>query len=201
MWKDESKNPLSYYVFQIMLWVAITTSLILFMPTSMIEAFKLTVLIEQSAHIVGMLFILSATYLAIDFITDLIKGSRNKTRQIALTEHIQDRIKTLTSGERAILREFYLQRQTSLWLPSQECEVKSLLSSGVLIAVDFYASSRRNEEGIKETELMISHDARQYLTKARLKLPQGKPNGEDITYLKLARPSYLTPVTQMKRSA
>jgi len=184
-----------------MLWVAIATSLVLFMPDSMLATFKLTMLIEQSAHIIGMGFILSTTYLAIDVCSSVIKSSRTKSRQLLLAEHIQDRIKTLTSGERAILREFYLQRQTSLWLPSQECEVKSLLSSGLLIAVDFYATTRRNEEGFKETELMISHVARQHLTKARLKLPQGKPNGEDITYLKLARPSYLTPVTQMKRSA
>jgi len=167
----------------------------------MLSTFKLVVLMEQSAHLVGICFILSSTYLVIDFISSIVNNSRNKTRQHQLAEQLQDRIKTLTSGERAVLREFYLQRQTSLWLPSQECEVKSLLSSGVLIAVDFYATSRRNEEGIKEVELMISHDARQHLTKSRLKLPQGKPNGDDIIYLKLARPSYLAPITQMGRSA
>jgi len=201
MWKDESKNLFSYYLFQTMLWVAIATALILFMPSSMIVTFKLTAVMEGSAHFIGILFILSSTYLTIDFCSSIIKNRRNQNRQLALAEQIQDRIKTLTSGERAVLREFYLQRQTSLWLPSQECEVKSLLSSGVLIAVDFYATSRRNEEGIKETELIISHVARQHLTKSRLKLPQGKPNGEDIIYLKLARPSFLTPVTQLKRSA
>lgn len=201
MWKDESKNSFSFYLFQSMLWVAISTALILFMPNSMVTTFKLTALMEQSAHIVGMLFILSATYLAIDFCSSIISNARNKARQQLLSEQVQDRVKTLTSGERAVLREFYLQRQTSLWLPSQECDVKSLLNSGVLIAVDFYSTTRTNEEGVKEVEFMISHIARQYLTKSRLKLPQGKPNGEDITYLKHARPSYLAPVTQIKRSA
>jgi len=201
MWKDESKNSLSYYLFQGMLWIAITCALILFMPNSLLELFKLTLLLDRSAHIVGMFFILSSSYLAIDFFSTMIANSKHKSRQHRLSEQIQDRIKTLTSGERAVLREFYLQRQTSLWLPDQECDVKSLLSSGVLIAVDFYASSRQNEQGSKETELMISHLARQHLTKSRLKLPMGKPNTDDITYLKLARPSYLMPVSELKRSA
>ncbi len=201
MWKDESKTSFSYYLFQTMLWIAIATALVLFMPNSMLATFKLLPLMDESAHIFGMLFILSSTYLVIDFCSSIIANARHKARQQQLSEQIQDRVKTLTSGERAVLREFYLQRQTSLWLPSQECEVKSLLNSGVLIAVDFYATTRRNDEGAKEVELMISHIARQHLTKSRLKLPQGKPNGEDITYLKLARPSYLSPVAQLKRSA
>ena len=201
MWKDESKNSLSYYLFQTMLWIAVASALMLFMSNSMLETFKLTLLIEQSAHIIGMFFILSSTYLVIDFISSMVATKRQKQHQNRVCEEIQDRIKTLTSGERAVLREFYLQRQTSLWLPSQESDVKSLLTSGVLIAVDYYATTRLSDNGQKEVELIISHHARQYLTKSRLKLPQGKPSGEDITYLKLARPSYLVPVANLKRTA
>ena len=32
----------------------------------------------------------------------------------------------MVTGERALLREFFLQRKTSLWLPQNEPEVKSL---------------------------------------------------------------------------
>lgn len=201
MWKDDTTNSISYYLFQSMLWLAIASALILFMPTAFLNTFKLNAVMEQSAHLIGISFILSSTYLVIDFVSSFVRNAKLKARQATQLERIQDRVKTLTSGERAVLREFYLQRQTSLWLPAQESDVKSLLSSGVLIAVDFYATTRHNEEGIKEIELMISHDARQYLTKTRLKLPQGKPNGQDITYLKLARPSYLAPITELKRSA
>lgn len=201
MWKDESRNQFSHYLFQTFLCIALACAAILFMPHSMLAAIKLTSVLDQSAHVVGLLFIASSTYLTVDLCVTIIANKKDKARQSQLTEQIQDRIKTLTSSERAVLREFYLQRQTALWLPSQECEVKSLLSSGVLIAVDYYATTRFNEEGVKEVELMISHIARQYLTKSRLKLPQGKPNGDDITYLKLARPSFLAPVAELKRSA
>jgi hypothetical protein len=201
MWKDESQQSRSHYLFQGMLWIAIACALILFMPESITALLQLDKLLTDSAHFVGMCFIASSTYLVIDLCKYVIKNHQQKQRQQQLTSDVQSRMQTLTSGERAILREFYLRRQTSLWLPDQEAEVKSLRHSGILIAVDFYNTTKENEEGIKEVELMISHIARPYLTKARLKLPQGKPSFEEITYLKHARPSYLTPLINIRKSA
>ncbi|MDP2560084.1 superinfection exclusion B family protein [Psychrobium sp. 1_MG-2023] len=201
MWKDDSEKLTSHYLFQSMLWVAISCALILFMPASVVESLKLTNLLNNSAHFVGMFFIISASYLGIDLVMSISKSLREKQKQSQLSEDIQNRVRVLASGERAVLREFYLQRQTSLWLPKNEADVKSLLSSGILIAVDYYATTRTTEEGEHEVELMISHIARPYLTKARLKLPQGKPSLDDITYLKLARPNYLPPLSELRRSA
>jgi len=201
MWKDESQQSRSHYLFQGMLWVAIACALILFMPKHIATLLQLDKFLTDSAHFVGMCFIASSTYLAIDLCKQAVKNYQHKQRQSQLTSDVQSRIQTLTSGERAVLREFYLRRQTSLWLPHQEAEVKSLRSSGILIAVDFYNATRESDEGITEIELMISHIARPYLTKTRLKLPQGKPSFEEILYLKDARPSYLTPLINIRKSA
>ncbi|NRA61382.1 MAG: super-infection exclusion protein B [Psychrobium sp.] len=201
MWKDDTVQSNSHYLFQSMLWVAIVCALILFMPSTMVSQLKLSSWLNESSHFIGIFFLISATYLAIDFLSHFVKSFRNKQRQSQLSDVIQDRIKNLAGGERAVLREFYLQRQTSLWLPKYEADVKSLLTSGILMAVDFNAMSRKNDLGEQEMELMISHLARPYLTKTRLKLPQGKPSNDDITYLKLARPSYILPITQYKRTA
>jgi len=201
MWKDESQQSRSHYLFQGMLWIAIACALMLFMPKSITTLLQLDKLLTDSAHFVGMCFIASSTYLVIDLCKQAFNNYQNKQRQNQLTTDVQSRMQTLTSGERAVLREFYLRRQTSLWLPNQEAEVKSLRNSGILITVDFYNTIKENEEGISEIELMISHIARPYLTKARLKLPQGKPSFEEISYLKDARPSYLTPLINIRKSA
>ena len=201
MWKDESVQSNSHYLFQSMLWVAIVCALILFMPLQLVSQLKLDSFLNESTHFVGILFLISATYLTMDFFSDLFKTYKNKQRQSQLSDDIQDRIKNLAGGERAVLREFYLQRQTSLWLPKHEADVKSLLTSGILIAVDFNTVTRTNEIGEQEMELMVSHLARPYLTKTRLKLPHGKPSNDDITYLKLARPNYISPMNNMKRTA
>lgn len=201
MWKDESQQSRSHYLFQTMLWIAIACAVTLFMPKNIIEILQLDKLLTDSAHFVGLCFIASSSYLVIDLTKNVFQNYKQKKRQQQLATDIHSRMQTLTSGERAILREFYLQRQTSLWLPDQEADVKSLRGTGILIPVDFYNTTKSNEQGVKEVELMISHIARPYLTKSRLKLPQGKPSYEDISYLKDARPSYLTPIINLRKSA
>lgn len=201
MWKDESQQPHSHYLFQIMLWIAMACAVLLFMPATIATLLKVDKFLTDFAHFVGMFFIASSAYLVLDFMKYIVRNFKHKQRQQQLSADVQSRMQTLTSGERAILREFYLRRQTSLWLPDSEADVKSLRNSGILIPVDFYNTTKTNEQGIKEIELMISHIARPFLTKTRLKLPQGKPSFEEITYLKQARPSYLEPLVNIKKSA
>lgn len=201
MWKDESQQPHAHYLFQCMLWVALACAVLLFMPSKIASLTQVDKFLTEYAHFVGIAFIASSAYLVLDLSNHIINNLKQKKRQQQLGEEIQSRMQTLSSGERAILREFYLRRQTSLWLPHQEADVKSLRSSGILIPVDFYSSTKANGQGIKEIELMISHIARPFLTKARLKLPQGKPSFDDISYLKQARPSYLEPLANLKKSA
>ena len=201
MWKDESQQSRSHYLFQGMLWIAIACAVVLFMPNSIATHLQLNTFLENSAHFVGMCFIASSSYLVIDLGKNILNSYHKSKRQQQLESDIQSRMQTLTSGERAILREFYLRRQTSLWLPHQEADVKSLRSTGILIPIDFYNTTKSNDQGVKEVELMISHIARPYLTKSRLKLPRGKPSYEEITYLKDARPSYLIPLIDIRKSA
>lgn len=201
MWKDESQQSRSHYVFQGMLWIAIACAILLFMPDKIATHLQVDKFLTEFAHFVGMCFIASSTFLVVDLGKYILNNYQHKKRQQQLNIDIQSRMQTLSSGERAILREFYLRRQTSLWLPNQEADVKSLRQSGILIPVDFYNTTKANEQGIKEMELMISHIARPFLTKTRLKLPAGKPSFEEITYLKDARPSYLASFATMRKSA
>tara|TARA_B110001452_G_C15068509_1_gene372929 strand:+ start:13 stop:618 length:606 start_codon:yes stop_codon:yes gene_type:complete len=201
MWKDESQQTHAHYLFQCMLWVSLACAVLLFMPSKLASLMQVDKFLTDYAHFVGISFIISSAYLVLDLGKYIVNNLQQRKRQQQLGEEIQSRMQTLSSGERAILREFYLRRQTSLWLPHKEADVKSLRSSGILIPVDFYNTTKNNEQGIREIELMISHIARPFLTKARLKLPQGKPSFDDISYLKQARPSYLEPLTNLKKSA
>jgi len=201
MWKDQSIKQPSHYLFHGMLWLAIASALILFVPTNIGAVLKLNDMVDKYAHFVGIFFIVSSSYLLIDIVSSGLKQLRASSLENQQVEQIENRIKTLVSGERAVLREFFLQRKTTLWLPSDESDVKSLVSSGILMPIDYYSQTRQGEQGTSEIELMISHNARPYLSKQRLKLPQGKPSYDDIHYLKSARPAYLTPVPQFKRHA
>jgi len=201
MWKDHSIKQPAHYLFHGMLWLAIASALVLFVPTNIGAVLKLNYVIDNYAHFIGMFFIVSSSYLLIDIVTTGLKQLRANNLETQQKQHIENRIKTLVTGERAVLREFFLQRKTSLWLPNDESDVKSLVSSGILIPIDFYSQARQDEQGNHEIELMISHNARPYLSKQRLNLPQGKPSYDDIHYLKTARPTYLASVSHLKRPA
>jgi hypothetical protein len=201
MWKDHSIKQPAHYLFQAMLWLAIACAFVLFIPSKISSALQLSYVIDNYIHVVGILFIISASYLLIDIVTTGLKQLKANNLETTQKQQIEQRIKTLVTGERAVLREFFLQRKTSLWLPKDESDVKSLVSSGILMPIDFYSQSRQGNQGASETELMISHNARPYLSKQRLNLPQGKPSYEDIHYLKSARPAYLATVTHLKRTA
>ena len=74
MWKDESQQSRSHYLFQTMLWIAIACAVTLFMPKNIIEILQLDKLLTDSAHFVGMCFIASSSYLVIDLTKNVFQS-------------------------------------------------------------------------------------------------------------------------------
>lgn len=191
MWMEQQLSKQPHLFTRLMLWLALGSAALLFMPALIIDNLQLSPFLNQYAHFVGMGFIASSVFLGLQLMLHLVQKLKQHFTDQRIQKDMQERIRLMVTGERALVREFFLQRKTSLWLPQNEPEVKSLMSSGILIPMDHNATLRNSDGNGVEIELIISHFARPYLTRQILKLPQGKPTQEDIDYLRGARPLYM----------
>ena len=96
-------------------------------------------------------------------------------------------IQCLDFSERAILREFILQRKSVIKLPVTEPAVKNLLDAGVLTYAygqPFY------EDDTQIKALMIALPARPHITYRAVGLSKGKMSDEQIEQIMSARPKF-----------
>ncbi len=93
-------------------------------------------------------------------------------------------VSCLDFSERAVLREFVLQRKSVINLPLAEPTVKNLLNAGILsIAEDVVDLQGK-------TPLVINLDARPFITYKAVGLSRGKMSEEQIEQIMKARPKY-----------
>jgi len=106
------------------------------------------------------------------------QGQQKKLRQM---------IACLDFNEKAILREFVLQRKSVIKLPVTEPAVKNLLEAGVLT----YAYGQpHHDDDIQIKALMITLAARPLTTYKVLGLSKGKMSDEQMEQILSARPKY-----------
>ena len=96
-------------------------------------------------------------------------------------------IRQLDFEEKALLREFIIQRKTVLALPLTEPAVSNLLASGILASAFETQEIKGSSRIIK---LSIAIEAREQLTHRVIGLPIGKLTEEEAEVLKAARPQY-----------
>ena len=100
---------------------------------------------------------------------------------------LQQMIRCLDFSERAVLREFVLQRKSVIKLPVTEPAVKNLLEAGVLT----YAYGQPfSEDDIMIKALMIALPARPLITYKALGLSKGKMSEEQIGQIISSRPKF-----------
>ena len=96
-------------------------------------------------------------------------------------------IRCMDFSERAILREFVLQRKSVIKLPVTEPAVKNLLDAGVLT----YAYGQPfHEDDTQIKALMIAMSARPLITYRVLGLSRSKMSEEQIEQIMSARPRF-----------
>jgi hypothetical protein len=104
-------------------------------------------------------------------------------------QYLQRMIERLDFTEKAILREFVIQRKSVINLPLTEPAVKNLLDAGVL---DFAYGQPLNDDLSQIKALMISLEARPLLTYKALGLSNGKMTEEQVEMIMSARPKYVS---------
>ena len=104
-------------------------------------------------------------------------------------QSLQRMIECLDFTEKAILREFVIQRKSVINLPLTEPAVKNLLDAGVL---DFAYGQPLNDDLSQIKALMIALEARPLLTYKALGLSNGKMSEEQVEIIMNARPKYVS---------
>ncbi|WP_298939413.1 superinfection exclusion B family protein [uncultured Psychromonas sp.] len=169
------------------MWMCFSCAVLLVIPSSLFSLSNSDVLPDTYAPYLWVLTLLTGSYL----LTRLLSYSFARLSEYYASQRLLIRrnkmIRQLDFEEKALLREFIIQRKTVLSLPLNEPAVSNLLASGVL-APAFETQEIKGSSRI--IKLSIAIDAREQLTHRVIGLPVGKLTEAEAEVLKAARPKY-----------
>lgn len=192
---NEQMTLTSEHWWRLGIWTWGALALLLFTPASWLDRFQLETVLAPVQPLLAIAFVvLSAVFLSETF-ADLGKGLLSSVHKRLLSGRIRERLAVLDHQERAILREFFLQRRSTIGLPSDEPAVQGLVEVGVL-------RSCRLPDGVSPPGYQgyqIHPWARPLLTSRTLNLPVGEMNDDQIQYLKATRPEFVLKELRLRR--
>ena len=171
-----------------MVWLLLCCSIILLFPAGLM---KDTVSQWATVHAawlgVGMLIAISyfcsqGFLIAWEWACDEWQSRRQQ-------DQLAQMIGFLDFNEKAVLREFVLQRKSVINLPITEPAVKNLMDAGVLTYA-YGKPVREKEDENQIRALMIALPARPLLTYKVLGLSRGKMSDEQVEQIMNARPKF-----------
>jgi len=170
-----------------MMWMCFSCAVLLVMPSSLFSLNNSELLPNTYVPYLWILALLTGSYL----LTRILASSFSRLSAYYERQHLLARrnkmIRQLDFEEKALLREFIIQRKTVLALPLTEPAVSNLLASGVL-APAFETQEIKGSSRI--IKLSIAIEAREQLTHKVIGLPIGKLTEAEAEVLKAARPQY-----------
>ncbi len=163
----------------------IASSVLLFSPTSWLNQLHLNGVMQSHGTFISLIYLVTFCY----FLLLLFSFGWNHLYQIIAMRRAERLAEAKAScfdnEERALLREFFLQRTSSLILPIDQDAVQRLLKSCVLQNVESEPSVEPKQRfGIAPT-------ARKFITSNNLRLPVHDLTEDDIRYFKASRPDYI----------
>jgi len=170
-----------------MLWMCFSCAILLVIPTSLFSLDNSNVLPNTYSRYLWVLALITGSYLLTRLFTFLFSCLRKYYNEQYLCACRNKMIRQLDFEEKALLREFIIQRKTVLALPLNEPAVNNLLASGVLAPAYETQEIKGSNRIIK---LSIAIEAREQLTHKVIGLPVGKLTEEEAELLKAARPEY-----------
>ena len=172
----------------LMVWLLLCCSIILLFPAGLMKGAVSQWATAHAAWLgVGMLIAISyfcsqGFLIAWEWACDEWQSRRQQ-------DQLAQMIGFLDFNEKAVLREFVLQRKSVINLPITEPAVKNLMDAGVLTyAVGKPAREKEDENQIRA--LMIALPARPLLTYKVLGLSRGKMSDEQVEQIMNARPKF-----------
>lgn len=171
----------------IMAWACLTGLIILILPLSLSNYAGIVLLSEQYSAYIWIMVLISGSFLLTQLVIllfDILSVQIENRHKLQSRTHM---IKCLDFEEKAVLREFVIQKKNVLALPLTEPAVTNLLSAGVLEPAFETQEIKGRTRLIK---LSIAIGAREKLTHRALGLPIGQLTDDQAKILKSARPGY-----------
>jgi len=172
----------------LMVWLLLCCSIILLFPAGLMKGAVSQWATLHAAWLgVGMLIAISyfcsqAFLIAWEWACDEWQSRRQQ-------DQLAQMIAFLDFNEKAVLREFVLQRKSVINLPITEPAVKNLMDAGVLTYA-YGKPVREKEDENQIRALMIALPARPLLTYKVLGLSRGKMSDEQVEQIMNARPKF-----------
>ncbi|MFT6985237.1 MAG: hypothetical protein ACJAT7_001045 [Psychromonas sp.] len=170
-----------------MAWMCIASATLLIVPVSLLNQSGTAQWSQLYSPYVWILALLTGSYLLTRLVIFLFAYICAALTKRQLLDTRNKMIRQLDFEEKAVLREFIIQRKNVLSLPMNELAVSNLLRSGVLVPAFETQEIKGSGRIIK---LSIAIDAREQLTHKVLGLPTGKLSEQEAAILKSARPDY-----------
>ena len=171
-----------------MVWLLLCCSIILLFPAGLMKGAVSQWAADHAAWLgVGMLIAISyfcsqGFLIAWEWACDEWQARRQQ-------DQLAQMISFLDFNEKAVLREFVLQRKSVINLPITEPAVKNLMDAGVLTYA-YGKPTREKEDENQIRALMIALPARPLLTYKVLGLSRGKMSDEQVEQIMNARPKF-----------
>ncbi|MGL6433996.1 superinfection exclusion B family protein [Aeromonas caviae] len=172
----------------LMVWLLLCCSIILLFPAGLMKGAVSQWATAHAAWLgVGMLIAISyfcsqGFLIAWEWACDEWQSRRQQ-------DQLAQMIGFLDFNEKAVLREFVLQRKSVINLPITEPAVKNLMDAGVLTYA-YGKPAREKEDENQIRALMIALPARPLLTYKVLGLSRGKMSDEQVEQIMNARPKF-----------
>ena len=172
----------------LMVWLLLCCSIILLFPAGLMKGAVSQWAADHAAWLgVGMLIAIS--YFCSQGFLIAWEWACEEWQARRQQDQLAQMIGFLDFNEKAVLREFVLQRKSLINLPITEPAVKNLMDAGVLT----YAYGKPTREKDDENQiraLMIALPARPLLTYKVLGLSRGKMSDEQVEQIMNARPKF-----------
>lgn len=172
----------------LMVWLLLCCSIILLFPAGLMKGAVSQWATAHAAWLgVGMLIAIS--YFCSQGFLIAWEWACEEWQARRQQDQLAQMIGFLDFNEKAVLREFVLQRKSVINLPITEPAVKNLMDAGVLTYA-YGKPAREKEDENQIRALMIALPARPLLTYKVLGLSRGKMSDEQVEQIMNARPKF-----------
>lgn len=178
-----NEKKIAMTINSIITWIIVVDASLLIFPFEYISE-SFAKFITDNKNIELIVFILALSNYISQFILFVFNKTVAKVNEKSKIEQINKAITCLDFSERALLREFILQRKSVINLPINEPSVRNLLNNRILSITDEIIDNKGR------SPMMINTDARPYITYRAVGLSKGKMSEEQIEQIIKARPQY-----------
>lgn len=177
----------------VMLWLFCVTSMLLVLPLESISEELATQVAANKTYLYLALIVEVSNFIS-QAIISFIGSYLNRRNQKQETNAMKVTVDGLDFAERALLREYVLQRKSVLYLPEAEPTVRSLVESGILNVVG------DPDETTNRVPMIITKKARPFISYRAIGLTRSKMNDEMLEQIMNARPEFAREKKVMPRA-